>query len=62
MFRRVDGVWRRSDEHHGNVTFEADQALEVLRMSGVDARCEPAFGDETLPEGLVVIAGVKQGA
>jgi SAM-dependent methyltransferase len=62
VFRRVDGVWRRSDEHHGNITFEADEALEVLRVNGVDARCEPAFGDETLPEGLVVIAGVKQGA
>jgi hypothetical protein len=31
-------------------------------MNGVDARCEPAFGDETLPEGLVVIAGVKPAA
>jgi len=62
VFRRVDGAWRRSDEHHCNVTFEASEALEVLRMNGVDARCEPAFGDEALPEGLVVIAGVKQGA
>jgi SAM-dependent methyltransferase len=62
VFRRVDGVWRRSDEHHCNVTFEAGEALEVLRINGVDARCEPAFGDEALPEGLVVIAGVKQGA
>jgi SAM-dependent methyltransferase len=61
VFRRVDGVWRRSDEHHGNVTFEADEALDVLAANGVEARCEPAFGDETLPEGLVVIAGVKQG-
>ena len=62
VFRRVDGAWRRSDEHHCNVTFEASEALEVLRMNGVDARCKPAFGDEALPEGLVVIAGVKQGA
>jgi SAM-dependent methyltransferase len=62
VFRRLDGLWRRSDEHHSNVTFEAVEALEVLRMNGVDARCEPAFGDETLPEGLVVIAGVKRAA
>jgi SAM-dependent methyltransferase len=62
VFRRLDGLWRRSDEHHSNVTFEAGEALEVLRMNGVDARCEPAFGDETLPEGLVVIAGVKRAA
>ena len=60
VFRRIDGVWRRSDEHHRNVTLEASEALEVLRLNGVDARCEPAFGDEKLPEGLVVIAGVKQ--
>jgi hypothetical protein len=44
------------------VTFEADAALEVLRTSGVDARCKPAFGDETAPEGLVVLAGVKRPA
>jgi SAM-dependent methyltransferase len=62
VFRRVDGLWRRSDEHHSNVTFEVDAALEILRDNGVDARCEAAFGDETLPEGLVVIAGVKLGA
>jgi SAM-dependent methyltransferase len=62
VFRRVDGLWRRSDEHHRNVTFEAGEALEVLRMNGVDARCDAAFGDETLPEGLVVIAGARPGA
>jgi SAM-dependent methyltransferase len=61
VFRRVDGLWRRSDEHHSNVTFEVDAALEILRNHGVDVRCEAAFGDETLPEGLVVIAGVKPG-
>jgi len=61
VFRRIGDAWRRSDEHHGNVTFDADEALEVLRKNGVDARCEPAFGDETLPEGLVVLAGVKRG-
>jgi SAM-dependent methyltransferase len=62
VFRRVDGLWRRSDEHHANVTFEIDAALGILRDNGVDARCEAAFGDETLPEGLVVIAGVRPGA
>jgi len=61
VFRRVDGLWRRSDEHHANVTFEADDAIALLREHDVDARCEPAFGDETLPEGLVVIAGTKRG-
>ena len=60
VFRRVDGAWRRSDEHHSNVTFEIDAALSVLRDHGVAATCERAFGDETLPEGLVVLAGVKR--
>ena len=62
VFRRVDGLWRRSDEHHGNVTFGVDAALDILRNNGVDARCEPAFGDETLPDGLVVLAGIKHRA
>lgn len=62
VFRRVGELWRRGDEHHANVTFEADEALDILRRNGVQASCEPAFGDETLPEGLLVITGVKQAA
>lgn len=60
VFRRVDGVWRRSDEHHSNVTFEADDALAILSAHGVDARCEASFGNEVAPEGLVVIADTKR--
>jgi SAM-dependent methyltransferase len=60
LFRRVDGDWRRSDEHHSNVTFEVDAALAILRAHGVDARCEAAFGGETLPEGLVVLVGERR--
>jgi len=60
VFRRVDGAWRRSDEHHSNVTFEVDSALSILRDHGVAATCERAFGAETLPHGLVVLAGVKR--
>lgn len=60
VFRRIDDRWRRSDEHHRNVTFEVDAALELLRGHGVDARCDAAFGSEVLPEGLVVLAGVKR--
>jgi hypothetical protein len=59
VYRRVDGSWRRSDEHHRNVTFEADAALAILRQHGIGARCEPAFGSETLPDGLVVVTGTK---
>jgi SAM-dependent methyltransferase len=59
VFRRVDGHWRRSDELHRNRTFEADAALEVLREHGIDGQCRAAFGDETLPDGLVVLTGVR---
>ena len=59
VFRRIDGAWRRSDEHHSNVTFEVDAALEILRAHGLNARCRAAFGEEVLPEGLVVLAGIK---
>lgn len=62
VFRRVGEAWRRSDEHHANVTFEVEEAIDILRGHGVDARCERAFGDETPPEGLVVLAGVKRPA
>ena len=57
VFRRVGDGWRRSDEHHRNLTFDADDALNVWRDNGIDAHCRAAFGDETLPEGLVVLTG-----
>jgi len=60
VFRRVDDAWRRTDEHHRNVLFEADRAIAILREEGVDASVRPAFGEETLPEGLVVLAGVRR--
>jgi len=60
VFRRVDDAWRRTDEHHRNVLFEADRAIAILRDEGVDASVRPAFGEETLPEGLVVLAGVRR--
>jgi hypothetical protein len=63
VFRRVGESWRRSDEHHRNLTFDVDDALKVLRDNGIDAHCRAAFGDEKLPEGLVVLTGrcVAQG-
>lgn len=61
VFRRIGDRWQRSDEHHRNVSFEADDALRVLRESGVEARLRAAFGEESLPEGLVVLAGIRNG-
>ncbi len=61
VFRRIDGQWRRSDEHHRNVTFEADEAVRILRQNGVEVEVRASFGGESLPAGLVVVAGVKAG-
>jgi SAM-dependent methyltransferase len=60
VFRRHDQHWRRSDEHHRNVTFDAQEALQILRDNGIDARQRPAFGEEALPEGLVVLTGTRR--
>jgi len=59
VFRRVGDQWRRSDEHHRNVTFDEEEARGVLRDNGIDARQRVAFGDEQLPEGLVVLTGIR---
>ncbi len=60
VFRRHGRQWRRSDEHHRNVIYDADDALRILREAGVDASVDAAFGGEVLPEGLVVLAGVRK--
>jgi SAM-dependent methyltransferase len=60
VFRRVGDLWRRTDEHHRNLTFEADAALRILRERGIDAQSRAGFGAETLPEGLVALAGVRR--
>lgn len=60
VFRRVGDSWRRSDETHRNLTFDVDDALNVLRDNGIDARVRAAFGDEKLPEGLAVLAGIRR--
>jgi len=60
VFRRDGDHWRRSDEQHRNVTFEADEALRVLHDNGIDASLRLSFGAEQLPDGLVVLAGVRR--
>jgi SAM-dependent methyltransferase len=60
VFRRAGDHWRRSDEHHRNVTFEVEDALRILRDNGIEARQRTAFGEETLPDGLLVLAGVRR--
>jgi hypothetical protein len=61
VFRREGrGLWRRSDEHHRNMTFDPDEALRILRDNGVDASLRRSFGDESLPDGLVVLSGTAR--
>ncbi|MGA8031312.1 MAG: methyltransferase domain-containing protein [Casimicrobiaceae bacterium] len=59
VFRRIDGQWRRSDERHRNITFEADEAVRILRDNGIEADVRPSFGSKSLPAGLVVVVGTK---
>lgn len=60
IFRRAGDAWRRSDETHRNLTFDVDDALNLLRDNRIDAQCRAAFGDEILPEGLAVLTGVRK--
>jgi len=60
VFRRAGESWRRSDEHHRNLIVDVNDALNILRNNGVDAQCRSAFGDERLPDGLVVLTGVRK--
>jgi hypothetical protein len=57
VFRRVGDSWRRSDEHHRNLTFDADDAVNVLREIGIDENYRADFGVEKFHEGLVVLKG-----
>ncbi|MGE5169249.1 MAG: methyltransferase domain-containing protein [Rudaea sp.] len=57
VFVRDGEGWRRVDEHHRNVTFDADEAVRILNACGIEAERRAAFGVETLPAGLVVLAG-----
>jgi len=59
VFRRLGDRWRRSDEHHRNVTFESDDAVRILRDCGIAAECRAAFGEEMLPRGLAVLTGIR---
>jgi len=60
VFRRVDGQWRRSDEQHRTLSFEADDALRALHGNGIVADVQAGFGNETLPEGMIVLVGLRR--
>ena len=63
MFVRTDAHrWRREDEVHDNVLVDTATIPAVLASCGVRAAVHAAFGNETLPTGLVVIAGDRERA
>ena len=58
VFRREGvGPWRRSDEHHRNMTFDPDEALRILRDNGVTLVCVVRSATSRSPTGLVVLSG-----
>ncbi len=57
MFVRAGGLWRREDETHDNVLVDTELIPEFLARFGVHAEVRSAFGDETLPVGLVAVVG-----
>ena len=57
--RGGDASWRRADERHENVLVDASRVPSVLATAGAQASVRPAFGDETLLEGLVAVVGRK---
>ena len=56
-----DGSWRRSAEHHENTLIDTSQLPARLAALGVRASLADAFGEETLPDGLRVISGTREG-
>lgn len=59
FLRNDDGTWRRDDERHENVLVDTTTVPALLAEHGVEARVDPSFGDEELPDGLVAIVGRK---
>ena len=52
-----DGGWRRDDERHSHLLFDARRVPGLLAAEGVQVTVARAFGDEPLPGGLAVLIG-----
>ena len=59
--RNEDGSWRRDDERHDNVLIDTSMIPALLRRIGVSATVRGSFGEETLPTGLRVVIGHRDG-
>jgi SAM-dependent methyltransferase len=55
--RNDDGSWRRDDERHDNVLIDTARVPELLAAERIEASVQSAFGDERMPNGLVVLVG-----
>jgi SAM-dependent methyltransferase len=55
-----DGSWRRASERHENALIDTSQLPGRLAQLGVSAQIRDAFGDETLPDGLRVVSGIRE--
>ena len=54
-----DGSVRHDHERHENVLIDAHRAAEVVESAGLRVELRRSFGDEVLPEGFVVLQGVR---
>jgi SAM-dependent methyltransferase len=57
--REDDGRWRRGDERQVSTLVDTSLVPGWLAEVGVRAEVRPAFGDETLPSGLVAVVGAR---
>jgi SAM-dependent methyltransferase len=57
FLRNDDGTWRRDGERHENVLVDTSRIPALFVTVGVDAEVRASFGEERLPEGIVVICG-----
>jgi SAM-dependent methyltransferase len=57
--REDDGRWRRGDERQVSTLVDTSLVPGWLAEVGVRAEVRPAFGDETLPPGLVAVVGAR---
>jgi SAM-dependent methyltransferase len=58
--RTPEGNWLRDDERHDNALIDTSFLPPLLDAHGVDATVGTAFGEETLPAGLVTVIGRRR--
>lgn len=59
-FRRIEGGWRRSDEHHPLVLFEPEAVVALLARIGFDVRRDAGYGAARFPPGWHAFEATKR--